>query len=113
MGKNKQTATGPTEPLFRGTGDEEECDEFVRSIRQKALEAERPDDAKWMAGLASTLLADRALKWHTKLPPEVQYDWTELEKALLKKFGADSPDEETTTTSGPANDSMERLSLRS
>lgn len=39
-----------------------------------------------MADLASVFLADKALVWHSRLPTDVQEDWSKLQAAIIDRW---------------------------
>lgn len=105
------SATTPNVELFLGTGWEE-CDTFVRNIRAAAWKEDKLDDDRWIANYASLHLAGKALRWHSRLPPDVRRDWSKLEVALLDQWPSpDNTDDENsiqvpivpTPAAAPAN----------
>ncbi|KIO16602.1 hypothetical protein M407DRAFT_33747 [Tulasnella calospora MUT 4182] len=71
--------------LFTGTGDFT-CHQFIRSVRELALKAQKQRDDDWMADNASILFDGEALKWFESLDDDVQTDWKRLRRALLARF---------------------------
>ncbi|KAG8894558.1 hypothetical protein FRC00_008764, partial [Tulasnella sp. 408] len=80
----------PLVEIFKGTGWED-CDAFIRNIRAAAWKESKLNDDLWVANYASLHLAGKALRWHSRLPPDVRRDWSKLEVALLDQWP--SPDE--------------------
>ncbi|KAG9023430.1 hypothetical protein FS837_005815, partial [Tulasnella sp. UAMH 9824] len=69
-----------------------ECNAFIRSIRAVAWKEGKLRDKAWMADLASVCFSNEALKWHARLPAEVQEDWAKLEAALLDHWSTNKDD---------------------
>ncbi|KAG8913421.1 hypothetical protein FRC01_004553 [Tulasnella sp. 417] len=59
------------------------CSTFIRSIRAAAWKEGKLRDMAWMAELASVYMADKALVWHSRLPDDVQEDWSKLQAAMI------------------------------
>lgn len=75
--------------LFRGR-DGEEAEQFVRMVRERALDEGKLKDNDWLVTFASTCFVGDALRWHASLEPSVQTDWIKLQKALLAQYPRDS-----------------------
>ncbi|KAG9033338.1 hypothetical protein FS837_002489 [Tulasnella sp. UAMH 9824] len=74
-----------SDALFTGTGDLT-CHQFIRSIREHAIEAKKQRDDVWMADQASIRFDGEALKWFESLEDEVQNDWKRLRRAILARY---------------------------
>ncbi|KIO27893.1 hypothetical protein M407DRAFT_22811 [Tulasnella calospora MUT 4182] len=81
----------------------EACSAFIRSIRAAAWKEGKLRDVVWMADLASVYLSDKALVWHSRLPEDVQEDWSKLQAAMIDRWSLvgdevkeGSPDSPTT-----------------
>ncbi|KAG8910517.1 hypothetical protein FRC01_006288 [Tulasnella sp. 417] len=59
------------------------CHQFIRAIREHALEAEKQQDNRWVADYASIRFDGEALKC---LDDETQADWKLLRRALLARY---------------------------
>ncbi|KAG9033339.1 hypothetical protein FS837_002490 [Tulasnella sp. UAMH 9824] len=68
-----------------GSGDLT-CHQFIRSVRELAIEAERQRDDVWMADQASIRFDGEALKWFESLDDGVQTDWKLLRRAILARY---------------------------
>ncbi|KAG9044613.1 hypothetical protein FS837_007838, partial [Tulasnella sp. UAMH 9824] len=78
----------------------EACSAFIRSIRAAAWKEGKLRDVEWMADLASVFLADKALVWHSRLPTDVQEDWSKLQAAMIDRWSliSDKVKEELSST---------------
>lgn len=85
----------PVEP-FKGK-DWEECNNFIRAIRARALWEGKQRDSAWIADFAAPQFSHKALSWHCQLPQDVQQDWFKLLIALLDCW----PPPEDDDTPGP------------
>ncbi|KAG8916168.1 hypothetical protein FRC01_003318 [Tulasnella sp. 417] len=83
---------------FTGTGDLT-CHQFIRSIREQAIEGGKQRDDGWMADQASIRLDGEALKWFESLDDEVQTGWKRLRRAILARY-AEPAYEETASHPG-------------
>ncbi|KAG9039868.1 hypothetical protein FS837_000894 [Tulasnella sp. UAMH 9824] len=70
---------------FTGT-DGLTCHQFIRAIREHALEAEKQQDNRWIADYASIRFGGEALKWFETLDDETQIDWKLLRRAILVRY---------------------------
>lgn len=70
---------------FKGL-DWEECDVFIRKVRSKGWEEGKLNDGRWLAHFASLHMTGTALRWHIRLPLDVQRDWFLLEAALVERW---------------------------
>ncbi|KAG8948747.1 hypothetical protein FRC04_009358 [Tulasnella sp. 424] len=70
---------------FRGV-DGEECSNFIRHVRRKALEAGKSRDKEWMADYAVSCFADDALEWSVEVPSNALENWDALQRALMEKY---------------------------
>ncbi|KAG8910640.1 hypothetical protein FRC01_006219, partial [Tulasnella sp. 417] len=77
--------SGTAEILFTGTGGLT-SHEFIRAIRQHAVEAGKSRDEQWMADYASISLAGEALMWFEDLDDETQTDWKLLRRAIISQY---------------------------
>lgn len=62
------------------------CHQFIRAIREHALEAEKQQDDRWVADYASIRFDGEALKWFESLDDEIQIDWKLLRRAILARY---------------------------
>jgi len=72
--------------VFNGI-DGLEAEEFIFSVRQRAIAERKDEDEKWMAKFASSCFSRDALRWHARLDPTTRNDWNLLQEALLSRFG--------------------------
>ncbi|KAG9022830.1 hypothetical protein FS837_006126, partial [Tulasnella sp. UAMH 9824] len=72
-------------PMFNG-GSGEEAEEFIRVVRDKAIDEGKQEDNKWVATYAGSCLAGEALRWHAYLDPDIKHDWEKLQQALLTQY---------------------------
>ncbi|KIO26598.1 hypothetical protein M407DRAFT_234829 [Tulasnella calospora MUT 4182] len=77
-------------PILTGT-DSAECEGWIRSIQKEAFVQSKTADKAWMAGLASTRIAGRALRWYSQQSDDVTSDWTKLRAAVLDEYCAEAP----------------------
>ncbi|KAG8910513.1 hypothetical protein FRC01_006291, partial [Tulasnella sp. 417] len=61
---------------------------FVRGIREAAWKEDKVEDDRWIANYASLRFSGKALRWHSRLQPDVRRDWSKLEIALLDQWPA-------------------------
>ncbi|KAG8913624.1 hypothetical protein FRC01_004453, partial [Tulasnella sp. 417] len=90
-----------TVELFKGK-DWEECDNFIRAIRARALWEGKQRDPGWMADLATPQFSQRALSWHCRLPDDVRQDWSKLVIALLDRWPFPEDDDDLQIKPTPA-----------
>ncbi|KAG8913955.1 hypothetical protein FRC00_001200 [Tulasnella sp. 408] len=83
----------PKVEIFKGT-NWEECHKFILAIRTRALWEGKHRDSAWKAAFAATLFWHKALLWHSRLPEDVQEDWSKLEIALLERWPPPEDDDE-------------------
>lgn len=81
------------ELVFRGTSGSE-CETFLYHVRRKGFSEGKLKDNEWMAGYASSFFKGDALRWHTRLDPEVQFDWSRLQQAMVEKYLAEDESED-------------------
>lgn len=84
-GAQAAMSSAPPVELFKGK-DWEECDNFIRAIRARALWEGKQRDLTWMADFAAPQFSQKALSWHCRLPEDVQQDWSKLVIALLDRW---------------------------
>lgn len=77
---------------FKGK-DWEECNNFIRAIRARALWEGKQRDSAWIADFAAPQFSHKALSWHCQLPQDVQQDWFKLLIALLDCWPPPEDDE--------------------
>jgi len=84
---------------FLGTGGDE-CERFIRFIRQRARAKGKLQDDTWIMELVFACLSGNALRWESTLSPDIRSSWSRFQRALLERYPAD-------TTSGirPRTDS--------
>ncbi|KAG8915758.1 hypothetical protein FRC00_000040 [Tulasnella sp. 408] len=70
---------------FRGDSWEE-CSEFIQGVRNAAWKEGKIRDLAWMADFASINLSAKALAWYSRLPRDVQEDWSKLQEALVAQW---------------------------
>ncbi|KAG8915277.1 hypothetical protein FRC00_005987 [Tulasnella sp. 408] len=78
---------------FKGT-NWEDCHEFIVAIRARALWEGKLRDSAWKADFAAPLFWNKALLWQSRLPEDVQADWSKLEIALLARWPPPEDDDE-------------------
>lgn len=66
--------------------DGTECERFIHSLRRRIFEEGRSDDNDWITQFVSTCVVGDALRWHSELSPEIQNDWSLLQKAMLTRY---------------------------
>ncbi|KAG8938731.1 hypothetical protein FRC04_007828 [Tulasnella sp. 424] len=62
------------------------CHQFIRAIREQALNAGKQRDNQWMLDYASVRFDGEALEWFEALEDEIQNDWTLLRRAILARY---------------------------
>ncbi|KAG9027963.1 hypothetical protein FS837_004019 [Tulasnella sp. UAMH 9824] len=77
------------QPTFAGESGEE-AEAFVRMVRQKAFEAGKYSDDKWITAFVLTCLVGDAMRWHASLDPATRNDWNLLWPALLAQYTRDN-----------------------
>ncbi|KAG9032790.1 hypothetical protein FS837_002641 [Tulasnella sp. UAMH 9824] len=97
------SAAGQEESIiFRGV-DPEEAENFIRSVKVQAFRAGKSDDQNWVATLASTAFAGKALRWYLRLPVQTRQDWDQLQEAIIEnEWGRDNTSTLNSTTVAPA-----------
>lgn len=70
---------------FKGI-DGAECERFIHSIRRRTFEEGKTGDNAWITEFVASCVVDDALRWHLDLAPEIQNDWTLLQKALVTRY---------------------------
>lgn len=91
----------------------EACCAFIRSVRAAAWKEGKLRDVEWMADLASVFLADKALVWHSRLPTDVQEDWSKLQAAMIDRWsliGDKVKEEPSQTSAAPHAELSEKTS---
>ncbi|KIO16604.1 hypothetical protein M407DRAFT_33748 [Tulasnella calospora MUT 4182] len=83
--ENEQTEQGMSGLIFTGK-DEDECLQFVRTIRLRAKAEGKINDSSWMCEVAYPCFAKDALKWYASPSVEVQREWRLLERAILMDY---------------------------
>jgi hypothetical protein len=58
-------------------------DDFLGSLRLKAIEANKIRDSNWMADYLSACVSGPALAWYEELDEDTQRDWKKLRAALM------------------------------
>ncbi|KAG8951363.1 hypothetical protein FRC04_006134 [Tulasnella sp. 424] len=66
--------------------DGSECEAFVVAIRDLAFADGKEEDYRWMLHYATTRLRGKALRWHAKLDPSIQKDWTLFVQAMFEEY---------------------------
>ncbi|KAG9039870.1 hypothetical protein FS837_000896 [Tulasnella sp. UAMH 9824] len=68
--------------VFSGNGGLT-CHQFIRAVRERAIEAGHQRNDEWMADYASIRLEGEALKWFESLDDETQISWKLLRRAII------------------------------
>ncbi|KAG8980543.1 hypothetical protein FRB90_007652, partial [Tulasnella sp. 427] len=100
MHKSARMNSDSSEILFTG-GEGLSCHQFIRAIRERALEAEKQRDNQWIADYASIRFDGEALKWFESLEDDVQSDWQLLRRAIISRYS--EPTYEESTPNQPAS----------
>lgn len=79
--------------MFKGT-DWEECNNFVRALRFRALREGKQRDPAWIADFAAPYFSHEARLWHSELPRGVRRNWFKLETALLERWAPPEDEDE-------------------
>ncbi|KAG8926355.1 hypothetical protein FRC00_002998 [Tulasnella sp. 408] len=69
------------------------------SIQKEAFAQGKLADKTWMAGLASTRIAGRALKWYSQQSEEITSDWVKLRASVIDEYCKDLFEPSTTIPS--------------
>ncbi|KAG8943837.1 hypothetical protein FRC04_002460 [Tulasnella sp. 424] len=72
-------------PLFHGKNGEE-AEQFVFSVRQRALDAGKENDNDWIIASVSGSFIGNALRWHVSLDSSIRKNWELLEVAILAQY---------------------------
>ncbi|KAG9040954.1 hypothetical protein FS837_012918 [Tulasnella sp. UAMH 9824] len=75
-------------------GSNESVSSFIQSIQRAAFQHGRITDDEWIAQLASTCFAEKALVWYLGLDKGTQSSWTKLRIALVKHYFVQKPVQE-------------------
>ncbi|KAG8922260.1 hypothetical protein FRC01_014267 [Tulasnella sp. 417] len=78
----KTRSASAEEITFYGI-DGEEAENFLRTIRKRALMEGKQRDNAWIADFAALCFAGDALRWYETLDDDVQLDWSKLRRAIL------------------------------
>ena len=71
--------------IFKGDGTTT-VDDFLGSLRLKAVAAGKIRDSNWMADYLSVCVVGPALEWYEGLDEDTQRDWRRLRAALIAKY---------------------------
>lgn len=88
-------------PSFYGRSGEE-AEKFVQLVYDRAVDAGKQKDNKWIADFVITCFKGGALRWFCSLDPDVQNDWRLLQEAIFKQYPADDVSALQRTTPTPA-----------
>ncbi|KAG9046810.1 hypothetical protein FS837_003629 [Tulasnella sp. UAMH 9824] len=72
-------------PMFYG-GSGEEAENFVRVVRDKAINEGKRKDNEWIVAYAESCLAGEALRWYAYLDSDTRNNWEKLQQALLMQY---------------------------
>lgn len=67
-------------------GSGEEAEQFIRAVRDKAIDEGKQKDNEWIATYAESCLAGEALRWYTYLDSDTRANWKKLQQALLLRY---------------------------
>lgn len=71
--------------MFYG-GSGEEAENFVRVVRDKAINEGKRKDNEWIVTYAESCLAGEALRWYAYLDSDTKNNWEKLQQALLIQY---------------------------
>ncbi|KAG9027345.1 hypothetical protein FS837_004305 [Tulasnella sp. UAMH 9824] len=67
-------------------GSGEEAEQFIRAVRDKAIDEGKRNGNEWIVAYAESCLAGEALRWYTYLDSDTQGNWKKLQQALLLRY---------------------------
>ncbi|KAG9007886.1 hypothetical protein FRB90_009191 [Tulasnella sp. 427] len=83
-------------PLFHGKSGEE-AEEFLRTIHDRAINANQVGQSQWYCQIFGSSLAGEPLRWYASQSQAVQNNWQRLQRASLARYVRGE------TSLGPAN----------
>ncbi|KAG9045540.1 hypothetical protein FS837_006141 [Tulasnella sp. UAMH 9824] len=86
-----KTSSGFAEEITFYGIDGEEAENFLRTVRKRALMEGKQRDNEWIADFAALCFAGDALRWYETLDDEVQLDWSKLRRAILDWLPTTAP----------------------
>lgn len=65
-----------------------DVESFIVAVRRHTMKEEKYNDTPWISNFVASCFEGAALRWHVALPPNIQNDWCELQKALLASWNS-------------------------
>ncbi|KIO16600.1 hypothetical protein M407DRAFT_33745 [Tulasnella calospora MUT 4182] len=95
----------PGDIIFSGNGGLT-CHQFIRAVRERAIEAGHQRNDEWMADYASIRFEGEALKWFESLNDETQISWKLLRRSILSHYEEPAYEESLPTNSAKGQGSV-------
>ncbi|KAG8920681.1 hypothetical protein FRC00_009674, partial [Tulasnella sp. 408] len=73
------------QPLFRG-GSGEDAEKFVEMVYQRARDAGKQGDNRWIMEFVPTFLSGEALRWYASLDRTARTEWDSFQQAAFARY---------------------------